>query len=315
MCGNIIYMNTQTKTTKLSNKDIVKELSEKIDSSIDELIASDDWTKYLSFVKGQHPYSWNNTFLIQFEGWLRNFTPSYVRGAKQWNAVGRTVKKGQKAIWILAPRFGYSCAENGCDGSKPVWNKNLKRMVCNKSINHRTEKQLFGFMGVPVFDISQTEGDDISFVTLKEKCEGATQQLWDELVVMAEVKGFTVEIGNAKGADGFCDPNKKQIVIDKNSSFGYQVKTLVHEMAHMLLHNDLDEYRTNRARFETEAEGVAWIVCQALGVHSEGDKYSFGYIKNWGGDDAKALVKSSLARIQKTATQILDEIERDLESL
>ena len=64
MYGNIIYMNTQTTKTKLSNKDIVKELSEKIDSSIDELIASDDWTKYLSFVKGQHPYSWNNTFLI-----------------------------------------------------------------------------------------------------------------------------------------------------------------------------------------------------------------------------------------------------------
>ena len=90
----------KTQTTKLSNKDIVKDLSEKIDASIDELIASDDWTKYLSFVKGQHPYSWNNTFLIQFEGWVRGFNPSYVRGAKQWNAVNRTIKKGEKAIWI-----------------------------------------------------------------------------------------------------------------------------------------------------------------------------------------------------------------------
>jgi antirestriction protein ArdC len=83
----------------------------------------------------------------------------------------------------------------------------------------------------------------------------------------------------------------------------------------MLLHKDLNEYRENRARFETEAECVAWIVCQALGVHSDGDKYSFGYIKNWGGDNAKALVKSSLARIQKTATEILDSIEKDMESL
>ena len=56
----------KTENTKLSNKDILEGLSQKIDESIDELINSDDWTKYLSFVKGQHPYSWNNTFLIQF---------------------------------------------------------------------------------------------------------------------------------------------------------------------------------------------------------------------------------------------------------
>tara|TARA_B100001559_G_scaffold148946_1_gene124962 strand:+ start:323 stop:1237 length:915 start_codon:yes stop_codon:yes gene_type:complete len=303
----------ETKNTKLSNKEIVEDLTAKIDSSIDELINSDDWTKYLSFVKGQHPYSWNNTFLIQFDGWIRGFTPSYVRGAKQWNKVGRTIIKGQKAIWILAPRFGYSCAEKNCKNAKPYWNKNLKRMVCNKNATHRTEKQLFGFMGVPVFDVSQTEGDEIEFITLKERCEGATKELWNNLVALVESNNFTVTIGDSKGADGFCDPNKKSIVVDENASFGYQVKTLVHEMAHMMLHKDLDEYRANRARFETEAECVAWTVCQALGVHSEGDKYSFGYIKNWGKDNTKALVKSSLARIQKTATQILDDIEKDME--
>jgi antirestriction protein ArdC len=305
----------KTENTKLSNKDIVEGLSQKIDESIDELINSDDWTKYLSFVKGQHPYSWNNTFLIQFEGWMRGFTPSYVRGAKQWNKVGRTIIKGQKAIWILAPRFGYNCAEKTCMNSKVFWNKNLKRMVCNVNASHRTEKQLWGFMGVPVFDISQTEGDEIEFITLKERCEGATKELWDNLVVLAELNNFKVTVGDAKGSDGFCDPNNKSIVVDENTSFGYQVKTLVHELAHMLLHKDLNEYRENRARFETEAECVAWIVCQALGVHSDGDKYSFGYIKNWGGDNAKALVKSSLARIQKTATEILDSIEKDMESL
>jgi len=305
----------KTETIKLSNKEIVEDLSSKIDKSIDELIASDDWTKYLNFVKGQHPYSWNNTFLIHFEGWFRGFSPSYVRGAKQWNKVGRTIEKGQKAIWILAPRFGYSCEEKGCKNSKTYWNKNLKKMVCDKNSNHKTNKQLFGFMGVPVFDVSQTEGDEIEFVTLKERCEGATQKLWDNLVVLAEVNDFKVEIGDSKGADGFCSHELKKIVIDKNTSFGYQVKTLVHELTHMLIHKDIQDYREHRARYETEAECVAWIVCQALGVHSDGDKYSFGYIKNWGGDNAKDLVKSSLQRIQKTATQILDEVERDMESL
>lgn len=299
--------------TKLTNKDIVKDLSERIDSSIEELIASDDWTKYLSFVKGQHPYSWNNTFLIQFEGWLRGFNPSYVRGAKQWNAVGRNVKAGEKAIWILAPRIVWTCAEKGCSSSaRLVWNKNLKKMVCTAKISHRTEKNLFGFMGVPVFDISQTEGDDIQFVTIKEKCEGATSQLWDHLCSIVEENDFTVSVEKAS-VDGFCDHKGNRIVISEDSSFGYQVKTLVHEIGHMLLHKDIDDYNKNRARYETEAEGIAWIVCQALGIHSEGDVYSFGYIKNWGGDESKKLVRESLGRIQKTATEILDLIESNLE--
>ena len=43
-------------------------------------------------------------------------------------------------------------------------------------------------------------------------------------------KGLVEEI-KSKGADGFCDPNNKSIVVDENTSFGYQVKTLVHELS------------------------------------------------------------------------------------
>ena len=40
---------------KLSNVEIVEKITKRLEESIDELIESNDWKKYLSFVKGQHP--------------------------------------------------------------------------------------------------------------------------------------------------------------------------------------------------------------------------------------------------------------------
>ena len=64
---------------------------------------------------------------------------------------------------------------------------------------------------------------------------------------------------------------------------------------------------------ETEAEGVAYVVAEALGIHSETDAYSFGYIATWGKDDTKKLVKESLGRIQKCANEIIGQIEAGFE--
>ena len=70
-------------------------------------------------------------------------------------------------------------------------------------------------------------------------------------------------------------------------------------LAKELCISDINDYQLNRARYETEAEGVAYVVAEALGIHSETDAYSFGYIATWGKDDTKKLVKESLSRIQK----------------
>jgi hypothetical protein len=69
------------------------------------------------------------------------------------------------------------------------------------------------------------------------------------------------------------------------------------------------------ARYETEAEGVAWVVCEALGVHSDEDNYSFGYIATWGKDNTKQLVKKSLQTITKTSQTILDYVESKVDDL
>ena len=107
---------------------------------------------------------------------------------------------------------------------------------------------------------------------------------------------------------------RRKLLLDKKD-FGYQVKILTHEIAHLLLHKDITDYQQQRARYETEAEGVAWVVCEALDIHSEGDNYSFGYISTWGKDNTKEFVKKSLQNITKTSREILDHVESKLDRI
>ena len=296
------------------NKDRVEDLTKLIDEKIDALINSNDWKEYLKFASAQYRYSWNNQFLIWFQSSLKGFEATYVRGYKQWEAIDRTVKKGEKAMYVLAPMLAHRCMEKGCE-AKAKYFRDGRIYICIKDSNHKVGKFLVGFKDVPVFDISQTEGEDIPQITLKDKCENAKPEIWDALVSLAESHDFKVIIGNAKGAEGYCSHDKKEIVISSNADFGYQVKILAHEVGHLLMHKDIKDYQQQRARYETEAEGVAWVVCEALGVHSDEDNYSFGYIATWGKDNTKQLVKKSLQTITKTSQTILDYVETRVDDL
>jgi len=296
------------------NKDRVKELTEMIDEKIESLINSNDWKEYLKFASAQYRYSWNNQFLISFQSMMRGFEATYVRGYKQWEAIDRTVKTGEKAMYVLAPMLAHKCMVKECQ-SRAKWFRDGKYYICEKDSKHPVGKFLTGFRDVPVFDISQTEGEDVPKMTLKDKCENAKPEIWEALVSLAESHDFTVTKGNSGSAEGYCSHEKKEIVISDKHDFGYQVKILAHEVGHLLMHKDIKDYQQQRARYETEAEGVAWVVCEALGIHSAEDNYSFGYIAHWGKDNTKALVKQSLQTITKTSQTILDHIEVGVDSL
>ena len=292
--------------TKLKASERVEELTSLIDGKIDELIDNNDWTNYLRFISSQHKYSWFNNLLI----FLQDPESTYVRGYKQWQAIGRQVRKGESAIDILAPQIARRCAEKGCSHKgRVIFNRATKNFYCPVDEGHRIGQFITGFRDVKVFDIAQTDGDPIEFIEFKDKCENATQEIWDALVSLAESNDFKVIIGSAGSAEGYCSHEKKEIVIDSRNDFGYRVKVLSHEIGHLLMHKEITDYQQQRARYETEAEGVAWVVCEALDIHSDEDNYSFGYIATWGGDNTRQLVKDSMKRIQKTSKTILEHIE------
>ena len=165
------------------------------------------------------------------------------------------------------------------------------------------------FRPVSVFDISQTDGD-----ALPEICNDLTgsvdgyKDLIDRLVRIAPVPVSFEPIKSA--AKGYFSEAENKIVVKAEMSEEQTVKTLVHEIAHSLLHGDGgEEKEAGRRTKEVQAESVAYTVCRMLGVNT--DDYSFGYIAGWSeGQELKELNKS-METIRKTANKIMEGIKNE----
>jgi antirestriction protein ArdC len=209
-----------------------------------------------------------------------------VAGFNAWRKLNRFVRKGEKAIWVLAPMI-YKNVEDG-----------------------ETDRVIRGFKFVPVFDIGQTDGEKLPSVC--NRLDGDDPKgLYAQLVTVARSIGFTVEDHEFNdGANGDCCHADRRIRVETTNTPAQRVKTLAHELAHALLHENHD----NRALAELEAESTAFVVCQVLGIDS-GD-YSFGYVATWAGsgDQAIAGIKASCERIQKSAAAILQALEPEAEN-
>jgi N-terminal domain of anti-restriction factor ArdC len=76
---------------------------ERLAAATRALLSSDGWRAWLRARAVFHEYSLRNTLLIAQEGRQRGFTPTHVAGFKAWLKLGRSVRKGERGIAILAP--------------------------------------------------------------------------------------------------------------------------------------------------------------------------------------------------------------------
>jgi hypothetical protein len=83
-----------------------------------------------------------------------------------------------------------------------------------------------------------------------------------------------------------------------------EFSTLVHEIAHEMLHRGDRRTLTTKQVRETEAEAVAFVVCQSVGLQN--GTSSQDYIQLWHGD--ANLLRESLEAVQQTAAVILGGI-------
>jgi antirestriction protein ArdC len=274
-----------TKTKAKSEKKGISEELSLIEKGIKELSSSEKWIQYLKFQAHFHNYSFNNTLLIL----MQCENASKVTGFKTWNKVGRHVKKGEKAIKILAPRIY----------------KVEKEVENEKGEKETVEQKKMVFVSVPVFDLSQTEGEELP--TLVDKLEGNTE-LYE---IATSVCPFPIsEEVITGGANGYYNKLENRIAIKHDNPELHKLKTLIHEWGHGLLHASMDD-ETPRDIKELEAESVAFIVCHRLGLDTSG--YSFAYLSSWGGGEgAIGKIKESCERIQKTSNEILSSLEESV---
>jgi hypothetical protein len=110
---------------------------------------------------------------------------------------------------------------------------------------------------------------------------------------------YSEEIAPAKGT---AVPGK--ITLPPGQAAAEMFSTCVHELAHCCLHQTARRTETTKRVRETEAEAVAFVVCNAIGFQT--GTASQDYVSLYGGDSK--LLLESLEYIQQTASRILAAI-------
>jgi len=270
---------------KETNRDKrVKEMVGKLEDGVKEIFESGKYEHYLSIMSKFHRYSLNNNLLIA----MQMPTATRVAGYGDWQKkFKRQVRKGEKGIQIL--------------GGFPS-----KRTITDEN-GEEKEIHFMRYKPVSVFDISQTDGEDLPEIchTIKGDVSG-----YDSLVAkLRKVSPVKIEFEEINtGANGYYHLADKRIAIKSGMSQAHTIKTMVHEIAHSILHDkdNGNEKEANRQTMEVQAESVAYVVNQYLGLDTS--DYSFGYIAGWGEGKEMKELKESLEVIRKTSDEIIKQI-------
>jgi N-terminal domain of anti-restriction factor ArdC len=268
---------------KNKTKDAVDYLVQSLESGHSEVLA-----QYLGAMARFHTYSFGNVMLIA----RQKPHAINVAGIRTWNSLGRFVKRGEKGILILAPMVGYRRSRH---------NEIATDMDTHNAADERkTEQQLIGFRAVYVFDISQTEGKELPTLTeVKGDVSGYRERLFEFVQSQSVELSYSERIAPAKGLS-----HGGKITLLSGMKPAEEFSTLVHEIGHEMLHRGDRRTLTTKKVRETEAEAVAFVVCNAIGLQN--GTSSADYIQLWHGD--ANLLRESLEAVQQTAAVILGAI-------
>lgn len=300
-----ILLNGQNSAERM------KEITDRLQTGIQELFESERYKAYLTTMSKFHSYSFNNTLLIAMQG------GQLVAGYNKWrDDFHRNVKKGEKAIKILAPApFKAKKEVQKLDAQgRPVMEKD------GKPVTEVQEIQVPAFKIVSVFDVSQTEGEPLPSIGVEE-LTGSVERYGEFFKALEQTSPVPIGFEDIPGGShGYYHLTEKRIAIQEGMSELQTLKTAIHEIAHSKLHAidpeapaieqaDRPDSRTR----EVQAESVAYAVCQHYGLDTS--DYSFGYVAAWSsGKDLKEL-KASLETIRATAHELITTIDGHLAQL
>ncbi|TXN29801.1 ImmA/IrrE family metallo-endopeptidase [Lacisediminihabitans profunda] len=267
--------------------------------------------------------SFGNTLLIQaqhlkaFEnGRVPEPFPTYVAGFHRWKQLDHAVTKGQAGYMIPAPvtaRFASATPSEA--GSWQTLARSEKPRA-----GEVVRSRLIGVKPAYVWDVSQTKGEPIPERPRPQLLTGqAPAGLWYRLAVLVEAAGFAVStvsdagmVGGANGVTNFCT---RIVAVRADMDDAEMVKTLAHELGHVLMHTPDDTGRpSHRGIGDVEPESVALMVAASFGMDTDG--YSVPYVASWSssvaGMEPSAVVRATGERVRRTALVILDQLPEPL---
>lgn len=302
----------------------LEALHQQLTDSVGALVTGEDWKRALEFATNFRSRSFNNTRLIYVqhyaafqEGRVPDPTPTFVAGFKQWLSLDRAVMRGQAGYAILAPvtaRFAST------DPANPAAWRRLGRGE-KPGLGEAVRSRMVGLRPAHVWDLSQTQGEPIPEPHRPVLLQGqAPDGLWDGLADQITAHGFGLRlVSNAAaigGANGLTDYMTREVSVRMDMDDAAQVKTLAHELGHVLLHGpeqaDLTpDAAMHRGIAEVEAESLALMVAAAHGLAT--DDYTIPYVASWAssvpGKTAVEVVHSTAERVRGAAVAILDTLD------
>lgn len=240
--------------------------------------------------KGFHQYTLNNIHLANWQLWARTGeTAELLAPYSKWQRVKledgtkihRNVKKGEKALRILAP-YTFKVTEEDKDGNE-------------------VEKTVLRFKSVPVFDLSQTEGDPFEVDFTSGKYDFALDEITSRINVPFHLSNKEITRGYTDGKD---------IWVSKNISVNRQICTYFHELAHYLLHFDSNRHELDTPTKELEAEAVSYLCSTYIGIENkESPAYIKGWTKSYDDGERTKLLSGKGSNVLKTATKIIEDLK------
>ena len=273
---------------RLAPEERVAALMDGLHSILEKAVESPSrWQVLLDASASLWRYSGGNVALLMMQMAQRGTEePTLVAGYKEWERHGRTVLRGEHALWVIAPRTARVQQMLLPDGTRqriPMGEK-----PPSGAVDEGKKTLITGWRGQAVFDVSQTEGAPLLVPRSANHSAVEAPQLWEPLAQVARAHGFSVHVTDAQYGltSGFTDFAQRQVQVGGWLNAEERTAVLAHELGHVLLHGPNDEVGKlygssvdHRGLAEVEAESVAYTVLKAHGI--DRGPQSASYLSGW----------------------------------
>lgn len=287
----------QREAEERARRETVEQLHQQLADNIATLDDKAAWQRWLGMAAKLHRYSFNNVTLAM----LQMPDATMIAGYRAWQAMGHQVRRGEKAIKIFGPVTRTVELVDRVTG-EPI-----------RDVEGRVQcvRQLVGVRPVSVFDASQVD-PPVETPPVPTLLRGeAPSGLWESLAELVAVEGYQLTRGDCGGANGLTDYAAREVRVRADVDDAQATKSLIHELAHVLIRPEPGELYAGacRGRREVEAESVAYVVAAAH--HMDTSQYTFNYVAGWAAQAATpehgidAVVGATGATVIATADKIL----------
>ncbi|WP_146072517.1 ArdC-like ssDNA-binding domain-containing protein [Arthrobacter sp. 4R501] len=273
---------------RMAPEERIAALMDGLHSILEQAVESPShWQVLLDASANLWRYSGGNVALLMMQMAQRGTDePTLVAGYKEWERHGRTVLRGEHALWVIAPRTARVQQMLLPDGTRqriPVGDK-----LPPGAVDEGKKTLITGWRGQAVFDVSQTQGAPLLVPRPADGSSMDAPQLWESLTAVARAHGFSIHVTDAQYGltSGFTDFAGRQVQVGGWLNAEERIAVLAHELGHVLLHGPDDTVGKlygssvdHRGLAEVEAESVAYTVLKAHGI--DRGPQSASYLSGW----------------------------------